>query len=141
MEDVVAERMTRHIEDLAKQHGVRLRWVPSWRKAEAIPGIFTALVPEIRRPSDYLFALHELGHIASPVARRLTEKPGHHNTVLCEGAAWAWATEAAEPALARRLTARDWDRVAYAYRTYLQASALNRRLVVERRRVRPLRAT
>jgi hypothetical protein len=115
----VAQRMTAHVTALAVEHGITLTWVRSWRLAEAFPEERTAYVPVIRRPRDYLFALHELGHTADPLAVELLHDTTQRGAIVCESAAWAWVSEVAKPALLRHVRAEDWNAVAYAWRTYL----------------------
>lgn len=117
MDPGVAKRMTEHVLAIAAEHGVTLRWISRWRSAAAVDGV--AYVPEVKHPHDYLFCLHEIGHCAAPDALRLEDDFDSYSEVLNEGAAWAWAVAVAKPSLARHLRARDWDTVAYAYRTYL----------------------
>lgn len=119
MDPRTAERMTSHVKDLARAHGVRLRWCRRWRDAYAYPEAMTAIVPEIRHPHDYLFALHEIGHCVDPTAQRLRDDLDPHSLILCEGAAWAWAGEQAIPALARSMRAEHWAHVSRAWGSYL----------------------
>lgn len=121
MDPKAAARMREHVLALAEEHAIRLSWIPSWRQAIAFHETRHAYVPEIRSPSDYLFALHEIGHLASPESLAAWDEQGGYADLLCEGAAWAWAATEARPALTRHLRAKDWNRVAYAYRTYLQS--------------------
>lgn len=121
MGPTIALRMRDHVLRLAAEGNVQVTWTRTgWRKAMAFiephPHIY---VPEIRRPRDYLFALHELGHVLSPDAVDLWERGDRYSVILCEGAAWAWASAKADPRLLRHLRKKDWDTVAYAYRTYL----------------------
>lgn len=115
----VAVRMRDHVLRLAEEHSVQLVWAKRWYDADSIPGIGAAVVPIIKRPHDYFFALHEIGHVASKEARKWDDATDPEGTVIVEGAAWAWAVEQAIPALARYMRADDWDRVGYAFRTYL----------------------
>lgn len=121
MDPRVAARMSEHVREVAAEHGIRLTWIKSWRQAIAFHETKHAYVPEITHPSDYLFALHEVGHLASPDSLEAWDGEGGYSSILCEGAAWAWAATTARPALTRHLRAKDWDLVAYAYRTYLQS--------------------
>ena len=115
--------MTTHLTELAAEHGIQVTWVPRWQLAQAFAATKHAYVPVIRRPSDYLFGLHEIGHVLAPHSLEAWDEPGSYAAVLCEGAAWAWASQHAKPSLARHLRKADWDRVAYAYRTYLAEHA------------------
>lgn len=122
MDSRIAEQMTDHVTSLAKEHHVKVRWITDWKGAISFEQTNTVYVPVIRRPSDYLFCLHELGHVISPEARNAWTSDGsisRYEELLCEGAAWAWAGSQAKPALTRHLRAKDWNTVAYAYRTYL----------------------
>lgn len=120
MGPIVAKRMRDHVLDLASEEHTTVSWVTNWRAACAfIEPARHIYVPSIRRPSDYLFGLHELGHVASPDAVDLWTRDDRYSIILCEGAAWAWAAAKADPRLLRHFRARDWNTVAYAYRTYL----------------------
>lgn len=126
MDPGLRQRMARHVQDLADEHGIPVTWKPGWRNAEAFPSIPAITVPVIRSPRDYLVALHELGHVLSPESASLHDTPGpmwSYLGIVSEGAAWAWAATAAKPALVRHFRAKDWDAVAYAFRTYLQLAA------------------
>lgn len=119
--------MAAHIEDLAGKHKIRLRWVLGWGEAAAYPGQPLALVPVIRHPYEYLIALHELGHCVDPIARKFNDRGDAYSVALCEGAAWAWASVNASPALVRHVRAADWDKAAYAWRTYIAGPSQWRR--------------
>lgn len=120
MDPALARRMTAHVTRLAEDHDVTVHWIRSWRHAQAFPGERSAFVPKIRRPSDYLVALHEIGHTADPTSHRLVDATDRHSGIVCEAAAWAWATEHALPSLRRAARAEDWQRVADAFTTYLR---------------------
>lgn len=113
--------MTKHVEDLAAEHAVKVTWKRiAWHQAEAYVGSSrsSVVIPEIRRPGDYLAALHELGHCADPLARRLRKRGDRYNAVVCEGAAWAWA--AANMRFRKHVPTAEWNRVAgRGFRSYL----------------------
>lgn len=119
-------RMRQHVEQLADEHGITVTWVTSSWKAEAFPAGWHAAVPEIHGGDDYLVALHELGHVADDVARKRHRRTGRYDEVLVEGAAWAWAAEHADPALARRLGPADWISVASGFTSHLAYHAADR---------------
>lgn len=114
----IAHRMRDHVLEIAEEHGIRVDWTTRWRNAEAFPDGNHVIVPVIRHGYDYLFALHELGHILSPESAA-SDGDDLYSEVLSEGAAWAWAAATAKPALTRHLRAKDWDTAAYGFRTYL----------------------
>lgn len=116
-------RMRDHVTAIAEEHGIRLDWAVGWRNAEAFPEGDHVIVPVIRHGYDYLFALHELGHLLSPESVA-ADGDDVYSEVLSEGAAWAWAAAAAKPALTRHLRAKDWDTAAYGFRTYLAGGPL-----------------
>lgn len=118
--------MREHVIALAEANHVTLRWTRSWPGAHAYPGQRLAIVPEIRHPYDYMFALHEIGHCVDKLAFARNNDPGQYASVLVEGAAWAWASSQAKPSLTRHLRAADWNRVAYAWRTYVAGDAWRR---------------
>lgn len=111
--------MTEHVEALAAEHGVTIRWISDWRRAESYPEAMQAMVPRIRTGSDYMVALHEIGHCASPESARLARAKDTYGHVLCEGAAWAWATAASKRSLTRRLTNEDWAVVGAAVGSHI----------------------
>jgi hypothetical protein len=113
-------KMTAHVHHCASAHGVTVHWITSgWRNAESFPEEMTAYCPVIRSASDYLIALHEIGHCADPTAREFNEATDIRGIVLCEGAAWAYAAEVMLPSLRRHLRKADWDRVGYSFRSYI----------------------
>lgn len=68
---------------------------------------------QLRAPIDYLVALHEFGHILSPVAVHLfSNHMPLERTAAMEAAAWAWAVQAAEPEVFDEMTEKDWTHVA-----------------------------
>lgn len=134
----VAAQMTEHVKALAAEHGIRVTWVPRWRESEAFWEAGHVRIPRIKHPYDYLFCLHELGHCVSPEAATWAAdewpdlEADRYAAVLIEGAAWAWASAAALPSLTRHLRAKDWNTVAYAFRTYLAGPAWIRRRLPKR---------
>lgn len=126
MNPQIAARMRDHVLEVAEEHGIKLHWKPGWRNAHAYPEGAHAVVPVIRHGYDYLFALHELGHLLSPESVAAADDHDRYEVVLSEGAAWAWAAAAVKPSLVRYLRAKDWDTVAYGFRTYLAGDAWRR---------------
>lgn len=124
MDPKLARKMRRHLQAIAREHGVRLHWTDRWQRGEAFfdpeePTSGMAVVPRIQTPGDYLIGLHELGHILDENARRFWNAQNPYEVVLCESAAWAWAGENVDPAIRPQLTARDWDRAGRAWKSYL----------------------
>lgn len=122
--------MTEHLISLADEGKVRIYWTTKgWKHSEALveyemdketrSGWALVIIPVIKRPSDYLFGLHELGHALDENALRFTFAKDQYEEVLGESAAWAWAAEHILPKFRRHVRAKDWDRVGYAWRTYL----------------------
>ena len=135
------KRMTEHITLLGFEHKIRLTWITSgWDHAESFPEERTAYVPVITRGSDYLVALHELGHCADPLARSLVWTQDIHGLVLTEGAAWAWAAENALAPLRNRLTAKDWALIGTAFGSYIRRTRSGGYETALRARVNPLEA-
>lgn len=126
--------MAEDVQDLARRHRIQLTWTPSRALGtpESFPEAKAAIVPQITRGSDYLIALHELGHCLSRIARQATERLDPYGSALCEGAAWAWAVAAADPGLVRRLSAKDWNRAMYALRTHFMDAAFHDRQTDQR---------
>lgn len=118
MDTRIAHRMRDHVLEIAEEAGIRVDWVPQWRNAEAFPEGNHVIVPIIRHGYDYLFALHELGHVLS-VESVMADGDDVYSRVLSEGAAWAWAAANVSRPLTRHLRAKDWDTAAYAFRTYV----------------------
>lgn len=122
--------MARHIRAVAAEHGVAVSWMPAskkWWEAESFPTAEPpiALVPRPERGADYMIALHEIGHCASPDAVLVTEARGPYAHVLCEGGAWAFASAVADRRLLRHLKRRDWAHVATAIGSHIRAAAVS----------------
>lgn len=137
MDARTAAQMTEHVKSLAAEHGIRVTWVPRWRQAEAFWESKHVRIPRIKHPYDYLFCLHELGHCVTTTSVDASAwshgprpedfgDPLRFLESLVEGAAWAWASAAALPSLTRHLRSKDWNTVAYAYRTYLAGPSWRR---------------
>lgn len=136
MEARVAEEMTEHIRELGRQHHVTVNWTrQSWQRAAAFPDPDapagwqrgSVIIPVIRRPSDYLVCLHELGHVIDENSLRFVLARNQYEEILCESAAWAWAAEQLPSRFQRHIKARDWDTAAYGWRTYLAGQAWRRK--------------
>jgi hypothetical protein len=81
-------------------------------------------VPVPVTPLEYMICLHELGHVASSVARRRDdvydiERLGPDEIVI-EGAAWAWAADMALPVIAAKLTGKDLAAIGGLFTTYIR---------------------
>lgn len=127
--DRIAERMTSHIEAIADEHGIALRWVPDiyGAQAYALTSPPLAEVPVIETPLHYITALHELGHILSSNGVTEDEYAVHLEArILDEAAAWAWAAKNADRSLLRYVRLRDWDDAAVGFFTYVRHAADSR---------------
>lgn len=103
----------KHLLALAREHKVMLHWrTRRWTKFEAHLNTRMVFVGKPTSAIRYLAALHEIGHIVSPVAR--SARRGHLLTE--EAAAWDWALDNADPQLMpddfgeiRRQVGRAWS--------------------------------
>lgn len=110
-----------HVQSLADEYRIKLHRTQRRWDSEAHLSTRQAFVPrQLRAPIDYLVALHEVGHIASPLAKRLIGVGRLAETAAAEAAAWAWAVEAALPKLLALMTDRDWELVAEALVSHLR---------------------
>lgn len=90
-----------HIDSLAAEHRITVKLTHFADDSEAFISANTVWVPETMTKVNYLVALHELGHIACDLARRLHYQHVHQCVggersmrdalIACESAAWAWA--------------------------------------------------
>lgn len=110
------ERATEHIEQLAGKRGIAIHWTENPPKAYSTHSVAWCNPPTTG--ARYLFALHEMGHCASKVARSWEQKidektaAGRHADVLCEAAAWAWAAEMADPEMVALIPKRERNQIA-----------------------------
>lgn len=81
-------------------------------------------VPPIVRASDYLCALHEIGHIASKRAQRKDDMPCGADEINVEGAAWAWAADRAMPEIVAKMSESEWAGIGSAMVSYIRHHAL-----------------
>lgn len=107
-------RQALSLTSIAQEHGIAVHWTKHRWDAEAFPELSQVVIPKIRTTADYLLGLHELGHVLSPEARRLDQLTDPYSSLLCEGAAWAWAMAHADPGLVSKATEDDWGIVAEA---------------------------
>jgi hypothetical protein len=110
--------LRRHLKELAAANDVSLTWIKGWERAEAFPVAREAVLPRIRTGGDYLVALHELGHILSFEASLWAHATDPYGIVLCEGAAWAWASANVSPEAVPLLSEEDWDVVGQAFSSH-----------------------
>lgn len=103
------------VEKLARRYRIKVWWVAP-DGPEAHIGTRQIWANPTIREYDYLAALHELGHIVDPDAKRLHAKG---NTLPCEAAAWQWAIDHLDPLLVTRLSKATRKRVRNAWATYL----------------------
>ncbi len=106
----------KHLLDLAREHRIILHWRRrNWTHFEAHPATRMVFVGRPTSAIRYLGALHEMGHIVSPVAR--AARRGH--SLTCEAAAWDWALDAADPRLMPDDMVEIRQKVGRAWATYL----------------------
>lgn len=117
MDPLVAQRMERHLCQLADDHGIRVYWINDRWKAESFPEDRSVFVPRVQAPVDYWFGLHELGHILSPTSLALMWSVDPTSMLVCEAAAWAWASEHAR--YRRHLRRADHQEIGNAFATYV----------------------
>lgn len=115
-----------HIDALAAEHSITVR-VISGQHGEAHPTTRQVWVPDLRRPIDYLVALHELGHVCSKSALRFHDrfdkKGAHADRAACETAAWSWAVEHVDTDVLPHIGRGTWQRLGALWATYLAAHA------------------
>lgn len=100
-------RAEAHIVELGQKHRITIRRVSNWRKAGAFYSSRLVYVPrEMKKPIDYLTALHELGHlIYRPSSMRVWASSSDLKAeIVCEAAAWAWALDNVDPRVVTRMT-------------------------------------
>ena len=118
MPTLAAMHARRHVHDLARQHDVEVHWVETWEQAEGFHAIRAVRLPFIESGSDYLIALHELGHVIAPGAGELEERGAEPFARLAaEGLAWAWAAAFCDTSL---LEPEDWDTPLFALWTHFE---------------------
>jgi len=118
----------RHINELAEQHRIYVRRSRTWDTSEADSVTRMVQVPkQIRTGTDYMAALHEIGHLVDPIARehemRYSRSKGKRNTdaetLMVEAAAWAWAARVAKPQILKAMTKADWRRIGCCWVSWL----------------------
>lgn len=120
------DEATSHLLSLAEKHRVRLTWNQGRTTWQAYNGRRVTL-PRPVSGLHYMIALHEIGHIASRVARRWDHRyqdEGCGGRVMVEGAAWAWAAEFAHPHLAAKVTNSMWARLGECFASHVSVSAV-----------------
>ncbi len=118
-------RATAHVLAEARRLRVEVVWKDKESQWQSHESTRLVWVPYPTSGHRYMVALHELGHIASRVARRWGHRysePGGES--LVEGAAWAWAAMAADPDLVEHTADDDWAVVGRMLGTYLWNNAL-----------------
>lgn len=107
----------KHLSSLAREHRILIQWRRrSWHHFEAHVGERMVFIGLPSSPIRYFSALHEMGHIASPVSAQL-DQDGYR--VAAEAAAWEWAFENAMPGSVAALTPDIRSRIADGWATYL----------------------
>lgn len=111
-----------HLRALATEHHIKMHSAKSRWKSEAHLPTRQVWVPKhMRAVIDYLVALHEFGHILSPMANHLfANHMPLERTAAMEAAAWAWAVQAAEPEVFDEMTDKDWSLVAQAMVSHIR---------------------
>lgn len=117
-------RADEHIATLGRRHRVIVHRTKTWATSEAEITYRQVWVPaRIRTGMDYMAALHELGHIIDPAARKreVVYQTAHdsgesrrgikYELLLLEAAAWAWAVKTALPSILRSITPAEWSRI------------------------------
>lgn len=105
--------------------GVSVTWIEEWEGATAFPALREAILPRIRTPEDYLVALHEIGHIAYPNALAHAFDDDVYGIVVCEGAAWAWASAAIPAELAAQIPADAWKVVGECFSSHARWASVS----------------
>lgn len=111
---------TDHLLDTARRFRVEVYWEPDAARWQAHVSSRQVWVPLPDGYRAYMVGLHELGHVASQVARRWGhryDEPG--GTVLVEAAAWAWAAMTASPDIMWDASEADWAEVVHLFGGYL----------------------
>lgn len=122
-----------HLKWLGQKHGVQIIWLPPGKGAmhgEASVGSrFPAVyIARPYTPLGYLIALHEFGHILSPLSRSLWLDNSDADTeAACEGAAWAKGVQLADAVLLRLCRRNDFSRAGDALSTFWWEAAKDRR--------------
>lgn len=114
---------TEHVEKLCQRRGITVRWRPGVAPF-AVVEQRRIEVPPIVRASDYLCALHEIGHIASKRARRKNDTAKGADEINVEAAAWAWAAGRAAPEIVAKMSETEWASIGSALISYLRHHAL-----------------
>jgi hypothetical protein len=114
--------MTAHVQSLADDAGILIRWIRNWRAADAYPEPRLVEIPVIRSPGDYLTCLHELGHCLTEYGALDDQRQNDPEIeIVDEGAAWAWAAANAAHTLTKHIPAAAWQqRVGWAFTTYVK---------------------
>ncbi len=104
-----------HLITLAREHRIQIEWRRRpWTKFESHPGTRMVFVGSPTSPIRYLGALHEMGHIVSPMARQ-TQR-GHNLTE--EAAAWDWALDLLDQGDVTAVRPDDRTQLALAWASY-----------------------
>lgn len=112
-----------HIVNAGEVYNVRIHWTDkAYTDAESDVGTRQVWLPKVRTTVDYLVALHEFGHILSPLAVTLHNIGNLQEEMACEAAAWGWAFENAAPELVDLLDDDDWTTLLALFRTFPQCT-------------------
>lgn len=129
-----------HVRDLAKEYGARITWEQRWHLSSS-DDRNNLVIPKPYNARLYMVCLHELGHIADPLARKLwdaTERT--HNLhrsrdyLACEAAATGWAIDHIDPQLSDLMPPPDvaMDYLTRGIRTHIEEVARARRAALLR---------
>lgn len=118
-----------HIDSLAAEHGITVKVTAHRSDSEAFIAARTVWVPERMTKVNYLVALHELGHVACDLARRLHYRHVHRCSwgeaserdalLACEAAAWAWAWNSVDAGVLPKVGRKTVAAVAQMWGTHL----------------------
>lgn len=112
------QRAKLHLRHLAHEQDLTVKWV-SRGEGLSMPAMRLVLLPKIRSGADYLEALHELGHTASAIARQFRDDEQPEAAIVCEAAAWAWASHHVDIELLDVISVEDWRYASKCFITYV----------------------
>lgn len=112
---------------LAHLHRVDLFRSKRWA-AEASPTTRQVWAPlGCRSGIDYLICLHELGHVVSPLSRRLCLKNAQEEDLetgaASEAAAWAWGIKHGDPNVLALVSAHEFELAAQCWLSHVRPLA------------------
>lgn len=118
-----------HVELLAGRYGIEINWIRNPDAAWADDLERSIGIAKPTDPQRYLVALHELGHLLDPEARRLGKQLARADArgavldlgklMACEGYAWGWAMAHVIPEVRPMFGARHWRQTAEDFMSVL----------------------